>query len=245
MNNFKITGDQITLLDQRYYHLDGGFYPSVTTILEAFPKSAQFYKWLKETGEESDVIKMQAGKRGSVVHRLTEMYDEGLEVSLLNQDNTVQYTIQEWAMFTRYVEFRESSSDFLRDYTVEMTLIDKELGEAGTLDRLFYLNNNSRMILDIKTSNAIYDSYWLQIAAYKRLFERSSGVEVDQVAILWLNAKTRGPAKGKIQGNGWQLLTKSDTTKDLELYECTKKLWLSQNEGVVPKQLSYKLKHQL
>jgi hypothetical protein len=46
---------QITLLDARFYrNEDGVFVPSVTTILEAYPKDAAFYQWLKNNGQDSD-----------------------------------------------------------------------------------------------------------------------------------------------------------------------------------------------
>lgn len=242
--HYRVEGNQITLLDSRYYYLDGVFCPSISTILEAYPKDYGFFKWLKETGEESDKIKDAAGERGSNVHKMTERYDEGLEVSLLSADGYQAWTIQEWAMFTRYVEFRKYLGDRLAIHAIEMQLIDLELLEAGTLDRYVEIDGK-KLILDIKTSNAIYPSYWLQVAAYRRLFERKSGINIDGVGILWLNAKTRGNAVNKIQGANWQLLTKEDTNPDLELFECTKKLWNAQNKDVYPKNISYQLSHKL
>jgi len=102
------------------------------------------------------------------------------------------------------------------------------------------------MILDIKTSNQSYDHYWLQLAAYRRLFEIESGQRVDAVGIVWLNAKTRtNGSKGAIQGEGWQLLTKEDTSHDLELYEATKMLWKAQNGSLTPKNITYNLTHKI
>jgi hypothetical protein len=100
------------------------------------------------------------------------------------------------------------------------------------------------MLLDIKTSNAIYPTYWLQLAAYRRLLEEA-GIYVDQVAILWLNAKTKTNGKaGDVQGEGWQLLRKDDTVQELNLFVHTKALWTAQNQGSRPKQATYKLTHQ-
>ena len=63
---------QLTMLDARFYYAEGNFYPSVTTILEAYPKDAAYFKWIKEVGSDADVIRDEAGRRGSVVHELTE-----------------------------------------------------------------------------------------------------------------------------------------------------------------------------
>lgn len=244
MQHYRVEGNQITLTDGRYYYLDGKFCPSVSTILEAYPKDYGFFKWLKENGEESDKIRDAAGEKGSNVHKMTQSYDEGLEVSLLTTEGRQAWSIAEWAMFDRYVQFREYTKESLIIHGIEMQLINLELMEAGTLDRYIEIGGK-HLIMDIKTSNAIYPSYWLQVAAYKRMFERSSGVQIDGVAILWLNAKTRGAAVNKIQGPGWSLLVKEDTTADMVLWEATKTLWLAQNKDVTPKNVSYKLTHKL
>lgn len=249
--NYKISGNQITMLDARFYQIGGNFYPSVTTILQAYPKDAGFYKWLKDVGNDADAVRDAAGERGTTVHKLTELYDDGMEVSLIkpvqinpfDSVDRIQYSMQEWAMFERYVNFRNRFP--LEILASEMQLISETFQEAGTLDRYVILNNK-RMIIDIKTSNQIYDHYWLQLAAYKRMFEEVSVQKVDQVAILWLNAKTRTDGtKGAIQGEGWQLLTREDTTKDIALYEATKMLWKAQNGNMMPKETSYTLTHKL
>jgi hypothetical protein len=241
--NYQLKGNQITFTDQRFYQIGENFYPSVTTILQAYPKDAGFYKWLKEVGNDADAVRDAAGERGTTVHTLTEQYDSGLEVSLISEDGRLNFSMQEWAMFERYVNFRQRFP--MEIIATEMQLISQNFEEAGTLDR--YVNfNGKRLIIDIKTSNQIYDHYWLQLAAYKRMFEDISGQPVDGVAILWLNAKTRTEgSKGAIQGEGWQMLTREDTTRDLSLYEATKMLWKAQNESMKPRLVSYTLKHQL
>ena len=101
------------------------------------------------------------------------------------------------------------------------------------------------MLVDIKTSNSIYPSYWLQLAAYNELLKIGGG-KVDQVGILWLNAKTRTNGKGNvIQGYGWQLVTRSmsDVAKDWQLFKATYKLWSSINDEMKPRNISYQLKH--
>lgn len=243
MNNFKLKGNQITFTDNRFYEFNGNFFPSVTTILQAYPKDAGFYKWLKDVGNDADAVRDAAGDRGSTVHKLTELYDDGMEVSLLNKDGKINFSMQEWAMFERYVNFRQRFP--IEILASEMQLISETYQEAGTLDRYIVLNGK-RMIIDIKTSNQVYDHYWLQLAAYKRMFEEISGEQIELVGILWLNAKTRTEgSKGAIQGEGWQLLAREDGIKDLALYEATKMLWKAQNGSLTPREISYTLKHKL
>ena len=220
--NYTIQNNQLTFLDQRFYKAGEDVYvPSVTTILNAYPKDAGYYEWLKRVSEDADSIRDEAGRRGSVVHNLTERYDNGEEVALINDYGIIDYKLTEWAMFERYVDFRTRFPAEI--FHTEFNLINEELGFAGTLDRVMNVDGKT-LLVDIKTSNAIYPSYWLQLAAYEQLLIKYHGYNtLDGVAILWLNAKTRTEGKkGAIQGAGWQLVIKEETDKDWELFQATR-----------------------
>jgi hypothetical protein len=233
---------QITLLDARFYRDENGvFVPSVTTILEAYPKDAAFYQWLKNNGQDSDELRDKAAERGTAVHSLTEAYDNGSEVSLLNDDGRPGWKLGEWAMFERYVEFSQRFSPVIK--MNEQNYVSAELGYAGTIDRVMQVDGRL-LLVDIKTSGSVWPAYWLQLAAYRRLLSEVGGVEVDGVAILHLNAKTRTEGKkGQIQGPGWQMIVKDETHDDMILFNITKTLWLAQHAGELPRQTSYKLAH--
>ena len=233
---------QITFLDNRFYHHENDVYvPSVTTILQAYPKDASYFQWIKNVGEDADTIRDEAGRRGTVVHELTEKYDNGEEVQLINDSGYVGYKLSEWAMFERYVDY---STRFKPDVAYsEINIVDPKLGFAGTIDRVIEINGKVTMI-DIKTSNSIYESYWLQLAAYKKLFENNIGKKIDQIAILWLNAKTRTNGKADaVQGIGWQMVfrDKDDFENDWELFLATKKLWEAQNKTLQPRKMIYNI----
>jgi hypothetical protein len=232
---------QITLKDARFYYEKGVFQPSVSTVLDCWPKDYGYYKWLKENGEDSDRIMEIAGNRGSNVHQMSEIIDKGLQVSLLNSEGVQQWKLDEWAMICKYVEFRKLYP--MEILAIEMQIICHELGAAGTLDRLVKFENGKRYLLDIKTSNGIYESMWLQVAAYRKMFEITSGQKIDGVGIIWLNSKTRGASKekSKIQGNGWQLLLKEDTTEDYAMFEKCLEIWKYKNRDILPKEISYSL----
>lgn len=242
----KIEKDRIEFLDSRFYqHANGNFYPSVTTILDAYPKSASFYEWLKKVGEDADEIRDEAGRKGSSVHQLCEDYDNELECSILNEFGDAQYKQIEWAMFERYVEFR---TRFNYNLVVnEVHYISPELGFAGTLDRVFELEGK-RFLVDIKTSNALHNHYWLQMAAYKALWDEvNPDAKIDEIRILWLNAKTRTDGNGKTtQGAGWQL---KEPDNGLEyyynLFQSVFKVWQEENKTMKPRNTSYLLKHKL
>lgn len=234
---------RIEFTDARFYLSPNGSYvPSVTTILDAYPKDAAFFKWLKDVGQDADSIRDEAGKRGSNVHDLTERYDEGQEVSFLNNNGYPTYKMSEWSMFERYIEFTQTINPIVEMSEVHM--ISDKLGFAGTLDRIVEINGK-KILLDIKTSNSIQPTHWLQLSAYNQLI-KENGVNVDQVAILWLNAKTRTEGKkGAIQGKGWQLITKDikEVKEDWEIFQTTYNLWKAINNDIKPRNLSYQIKH--
>lgn len=238
----EIKNNQITFTDARFYIAeDGSYYPSATTILEAYPKPFALMQWMKEQGANADVIRDAAGRRGSNVHYLTECYDNHEEVELLGDNGQPRYSMEEWSMFERYVDFSER---FKAEHAmIEQQLMCPELGFAGTMDRLTDIEGK-RYLLDIKTSNGIYNSYWLQLAAYREALRYVHGIETDGVAILWLNAKTRtNGKKGDTQGVGWQMVTRERTEPDWKLFQAVQQLWIAEHGAEVPKSFSYQLSH--
>jgi hypothetical protein len=198
---------------------------------------------MKEMGSKADEIRDNAGRRGSTVHQLTEDYDHGMECTLLDVNGKPKYSLEEWNMFERYVEFSENHKP--EHIMIEQTIVSNKLKFAGTLDRVCIIDGK-RYLLDIKTSNGIYNSYWLQLAAYKELYLgiAEDMAPIEGVAILWLNAKTRTHGKnGVVQGPGWQMVTKDDTAPDWSLFKAVQQLWNAEHENDKPREFSYQLSH--
>ena len=241
----KTKPNQLTFVDGRFYHdEDGNYYPSATTLLEAYPKSYQLLQWMKEMGSKADEVRDNAGRRGSNVHQLTEDYDQGIECTLLDLNGKPKYSLEEWNMFERYVDF---STTYTPEHSlIEQTFVSPNLGFAGTMDRVCKIEGKV-YLLDIKTSNSLHNSYYLQLAAYRELYNDlmpSTAPAIEGVCILWLNAKTRTTGKnGAIQGKGWQLVTKDDTSKDWELFQAVQKLWHAEHEDDKPREFSYQLSY--
>lgn len=241
--------NRIDFLDTRFYITESGAYvPSVTTILECYPKTKEFYDWIKKHGEDADNIRDEAGRRGSVVHGLTEKYDKGEEVTLMDANGNIDYKLFEWNCFEKYVEFRRRFECEI--HAIECTMSSDKLGTAGTMDRdITLMINKKRLLLDIKTSNNIWDEYWIQLTAYQKLAKAVNNDQdrFDGRAILWLNAKTKTDGKkDAIQGKGWQLLIdETDVEEDWKKFLATQTLWLARNGSMQPRQTSYQLSHKL
>lgn len=124
---------------------------------------------------------------------------------------------------------------------MEQTIMCPTLGMAGTIDRIYKMNGKT-ILVDIKTSSSIWDSYWLQLAAYKKMVEKELKMKIDEVGVLWLNAKTRTEGKnGAIQGEGWQLAIREKKQEhiDWELFCHVHVLWSAQNQDIKPRNLTY------
>ena len=63
---------QINILDQRFYMRNEEYYPSVSNILNMFPKDQYYYSWLKEVGNNADIIVAKASLEGRQVHKAIE-----------------------------------------------------------------------------------------------------------------------------------------------------------------------------
>ena len=80
---------------------------------------------------------MQEGE-GPVVHALTEQYDKWQEVQLIGANGTPLYSLKEWAMFERYVDFTTRFNP--EHIKIEETIVSQTIGVGGTIDRVSVIN---------------------------------------------------------------------------------------------------------
>lgn len=238
----------ITFLDQRFYKHEptGNWVPSETTVLgNAYPKDPMLIKWMKEQGTDSDLIMQEAAEHGSIVHKLTEDYDKGIFVSALDDNGNPKFTSKEWKHFERYVDFSKKYTPIV--HHIELQLVDEQSG--GTMDRDIEIEIGGvkkRLIIDIKTSNNLHDSYWIQLARYREKHEKLNSIKADDMGILWLNAKTRTEGKkDAVQGKGWQLVfPPKEYQHYLKLWTHTKALYDEQFGDMKPNLVTYQLSYQ-
>lgn len=235
MRIFK-TLDKIQVLDERFYTLDKEtYYPSVTTVLNAYPKGYAFNEWLKANGTDADQILREAGEQGSNVHNAIESFLNGNELIWITEDGHELYTLKEWQMICKFMEFFENVDKVNQ---IEMQVFSKTHRIGGTLDFVCEINGEVWLI-DFKTSNGIYKTYELQLAIYKEVYEEMMNTKIDRYGVLWLNASTR-TYKPPMQGKGWQIKEFTDNHEhNLSLYHHTRALWDEENPNYKPKNLEY------
>jgi hypothetical protein len=194
---------QVNVLDQRFYRRNTEYYPSVSSILNYFPKNQFFHSWLKDVGHNSDIIASKAAYEGTQVHNAAEKFLEGKEILWIDENGKANYSLEVWKMILKFAEFWKITNPEL--ISTEYHLFSDKHKYAGTTDIICRFGGKL-WLLDIKTSNSIHVSYNLQLAAYAKAWNETHDEHIEEVGILWLKASTRSEGKnGKIQGKGWEL----------------------------------------
>lgn len=238
---------RIDVLDSRFYFSADNpstFYPSVTTILEAYPKGFALTEWHKALGFNADIILERKARQGSNIHDAIKDYVSGIMLvfgNMVENKFVANYTLAEWEMIVKFVEFWTEYNPEL--IAAEVALLNDELRVGGTIDLVFRLMNSKgkfeNWILDTKTGNGIYPSHELQLSAYATMWNKQyPEITIDRAGILHLDALTRGADKKdkKIQGKGWQIKEFDRHYKDaFKVFEHLRVIWDQENIDYIPK----------
>ena len=222
---------QITMLDSRYYRRNGKYYPSITYVLQYYPKGKFFEDWLKKVGYASEHIVRKAGEQGTETHEMIESYLNGEELNFLSASGYPQYDPLVWQMFLRFVDFWETYKPKLIE--TEVHLFSDQIKVAGTCDMVCEIEIDGKTelwIIDFKTSNHLQTTYDLQTAIYGKCYEECYGKKADRYGVLWLKSSKRGPKDGIIQGKGWEMYESKRTQEaNIDIFMTVKKLFDLEN----------------
>lgn len=192
--------ERIVLNNMRYYKVtkfenksdkEGsviGIFPSVTSVLGATSDKTFLKKWEKRIGkDQADYITQSAGKRGTVMHRLCEIY-LGLPM-LMDKADRLEETLRQSVNDREINEYDNRAKmvggmlfyNFIRSKTfdiIQETLITEKFlwttrggGYAGTVDNVSELFKFGTAVVDFKTSRKAkdpnqIDDYKCQVGAY-------------------------------------------------------------------------------
>ena len=222
---------QITMPDSRYYRRNGKYYPSITYVLQYYPKGKFFEDWLKKVGYASEHIVRKAGEQGTETHEMIESYLNGEELNFLSASGYPQYNPDVWQMFLRFVDFWETYKPKLIE--TEVHLFSDQIKVAGTCDMVCEIEIDGKTelwIIDFKTSNHLQTTYDLQTAIYGKCYEECYGKKADRYGVLWLKSSKRGPKDGIIQGKGWEMYESKRTQEaNIDIFMTVKKLFDLEN----------------
>jgi ATP-dependent exoDNAse (exonuclease V) beta subunit len=165
---------------RRYKTPEGNLYPSVTTIFSV-DESPHLNEWRERVGaEEADKVTKRAAMRGTYIHSQIEYYLKG-EQAPADPIKKMFYG----ELFKSIVPVIEKIGDV---HALETPLYSDELQVAGTVDCIGFWDGKLSVI-DFKTSSGKKDkdsipNYWMQTAAYAKMWEERTGVVVEDLVIL-------------------------------------------------------------
>lgn len=211
---------RVELNGRRYYEvsLDGkvvGTFPSVTTILGATSDKSGLDKWIQRVGEEEAArISTLAVNRGTVMHRLIELYKPlpGSKEEKLVQLQELAATDKEITKFDQlfidegwkfFMKFYNNSSKFF-DRVKKVLAAEKFLwsvkggGYAGTVDNVSEMQDMNVLVIDYKNSRkpkaeAWIQDYFVQASAYTIAYWERTGIRPNGVEIWIANEPESTP----------------------------------------------------
>lgn len=185
-----------------------GYFPSSTTILNAYPQAAHLNKWIGENGwNESQRVLKEAGMRGTRVHDAVEALLEGEELWHHH------YSLDEWNRVNAFVSwYKEANPQILG---VEVALFSEKYGYAGRVDCVCILDGKVTVI-DWKTSGSMYPHFPLQFASYAQAIEETTDLKIQQTAGLQLGSKSK---------KGWKLEVHENWREHLRMFLTVRDIW--------------------
>ncbi|MCL6611205.1 MAG: PD-(D/E)XK nuclease family protein [Peptococcaceae bacterium] len=166
----------------RWYQINGQFYPSVTTVLGII-RHPYLERWRGRLGnEEADRVLAEAGDIGSRVHDACEAINTGREWYAQDaQTEAMVLAYQNWFKAT-----------VKRIVLAETPVVCRTYRYAGRLDLLVVLKGDKLpTLIDIKTSNNIYQDVPLQLAAYKYALEQA-GFRIKRRLVVHIDKQEPG-----------------------------------------------------
>lgn len=175
----------------------------------------------------------KAGEEGTAVHNAVEDLLKGEEITWMDDFGNAKYSLEVWNMILKAYEFFETYKPEV--LASEHFIYSDEHEYAGTIDLILKLDDLIWLV-DIKTSNSIHKSHELQLAAYARGWEETTGQKIDKTGILWLKSAKRTPSKkaGSYQGKGWEIIEADDTDKNFGFFKLIYELYKMDNPTTEP-----------
>ncbi|MBM32581.1 MAG: hypothetical protein CL764_07005 [Chloroflexi bacterium] len=171
---------------ERFYTTENGEnYPSVTTVLAAWPNPA-IENWIKRVGEKNaENIRRESLNFGSLTHEILELIFNNDFIKLNNEDYTPTKYGGSIEAAASLVSRIVNSGELGPILGLESSLYDNNLKIAGTLDFLAYYNGKLT-VFDFKTTRKnlnIRIDHLIQCSAYSTMFSNYSGIPIEQIAV--------------------------------------------------------------
>jgi len=226
--SYSSDSEQINVLDTRFYKRNKEYYPSVSSILQYYPKGKFFEDWIKGNGFNSDVIAAKAANEGTQVHNAIEEFLDGKEINWLDDFGNTKYPLDVWRMILKFSTFWNTYKPRL--IKKEYHVFSDKGKYAGTIDLVIELFKQLWLI-DTKTSNSLHTINDLQLSAYAVAWNETHDTPIERTGILWLKSNSRSEKlKGeKIQGKGWELRPIDNIEHNFKIFQYVHEIYKIEN----------------
>lgn len=241
---------RVTTLDERFYGREVNdpttglptfqWRPSITYKAAFYPKGKQYEQFLKNNGDNADMIRDLAGERGSKVHQAVEQLNLGQEVVMDDKfvntrtGQPEELTPDEYGCVMNYRDWWNSEGRAEYEILKVEDVVWPEgpgsepgglLHFAATRDlRVRRRSDGTTGTIDLKTSKAIYPSHIIQVSAI-----------AEACGDQWQAILQVGYTKNK---NGYKF---SEVPRRLDLLQAATTIWAYETEGDAPLQRDYPL----
>lgn len=162
-----------------YFLKDGTKVPGTTTIIGRFKESGGLLQWAFRQGKEGKSHLYEEAEKaadiGTVAHGMVELHlndKDPIEIADYLRVKLPDIEMQRKALssFNAYQTWRKNFGVEIVEQ--EIQLVSELRRYGGTLDAIGMIGNQL-VLLDWKTSNAVYSDYLVQLAAYWGLWEEN------------------------------------------------------------------------
>lgn len=221
---------QVTTTDERWYlHPEKKIWIPSSTWICSYVPSKELAIWMAKKGwDEAELIKQEAGSKGSRVHKGIEVLISGGEVKHNDcfTDGNGEFkelTVEEYEAIISFKQWcDEAKPKFLES---EKTIFNNYNNYAGTLDCMAEIDG-VKYLIDFKTSAEIHPSHKYQISSYFRC----DGVTADKMAVLQVGYK-RNTKKPKFKF--------TEIEDEFDGFLAAKVFWAKENLNKQPSQKDY------
>lgn len=190
-----------------YRNAAGVRVPSVTTIIGRFKDSSGLIKWAYQQGRKHEHAACHGGDdpgdlyaetrkaadAGSIAHDMIERHilgDNVVNEEIPAQWQDAEHNVKLLALnsYQQFVKWQAQTKLVVTE--TETGGVSEKWQYGGTFDGLGRDADGAIVLIDWKTSNAVYSDYLVQLAAYGQLVKEVKGIEVTGYHLLRVRKET-------------------------------------------------------
>ena len=182
---------------QKYLTVDGEEVPGGSTICKIGDSPEALIAWAWKLGTEGKDYRAErdrAADIGTLAHFMVECYLNGQVADL--SDYTQDEIERALVCYNKFIDFWDEQG--FTKVATEVQMVHPEHRFGGTIDLVAHDRDGNMILLDLKTSKRISDSYVRQIAGYTMLWDFSSKDTISKWGIIRMGKQEEGDFEVKV-----------------------------------------------